>query len=110
MEAAARAGTLSLTTSGSGKTSARSSSCSVMMSRADPDLIAEAERFAEEIADLLHRTVRDDPPIRALTVGNRVVVAPYSDEGDKLDVAMTVAGEHRLDLRIDFRCHWDFTG
>jgi hypothetical protein len=82
----------------------------VTTSSADPDLLAEAARFAEEIADLLHRTVCDDPPIRALTVGSRVVVAPYNGDGEKLDIAMSIAGEHRLDLRIEFRCHWDFTG
>lgn len=52
----------------------------MMMSSTDRELSTET-KFAEEIADLLHRTVSSDPPIRALTVGRRVVVAPSDEDG-----------------------------
>lgn len=79
------------------------------MSDADPDLILEAERFADDIADLLERTVSDQPPVRALAVGGRVLVAPFAEDGDqRADIPLGVRGKHRIDLRFDFRCSWDF--
>ncbi|MEX2549379.1 MAG: hypothetical protein WD638_04060 [Nitriliruptoraceae bacterium] len=79
------------------------------MSKADPELIAEAERFADDIADLLERTVSEQPPIRALAVEGRVLVAPFAADGDQReDIPLTVQGERRLDLRLEFRCAWDF--
>lgn len=80
------------------------------MPTVDAELAAEAQRFAEEIADLIARTVSDDPSIRALARGNRVVVAPFEESGEKVDVPLFVADEHRLSLRIEFLCTWDFAG
>ena len=39
------------------------------MASVEAGLAAEAERFAEDIADLIASTVSDDPPIRALARG-----------------------------------------
>lgn len=80
------------------------------MSSVDPELVREANAFADEIADLLSRTVTEDPPIRALARANRVVVAPLDGDGNKVDIPLTVVGENRLDLRIEYRCTWDFAG
>lgn len=38
------------------------------------------------------------------------MVAPYEDTGDKVHIPLIVAGEHRLDLRLEYRCSFDFTG
>lgn len=79
------------------------------MSDVDPDLILEAERFADDLADLLEKTVSDQPPVRALAVEGRVLVAPITEDGEqRADIPLSVRGEHRLDLRFDFRCSWDF--
>lgn len=80
------------------------------MPASDPQLVVEAERFAEEISDLLQRTVCDDPPIQALTAGGRLLVAPFGEDGERCDIPLQIAGETRLGLRIEFLCNWDFTG
>jgi hypothetical protein len=81
-----------------------------MTSSVDPNLVAEAERFADEIAELLDLTIAGDPPISALARENRVVVAPFTGSGEKTDLPLLVSGEHRLDLRIEYLCTWDFAG
>jgi hypothetical protein len=80
------------------------------MAGSDPALFDAAHAFAAEVAELLHDTVADDPPIRAEVVGERVVVAALDDEGETVSVPLTVAGDRRLDLRVRFRCIFDFTG
>lgn len=80
------------------------------MASVEPGLAAEAERFAEDIADLIAKTVSDDPPIRALARGNRLVVAPFGDTGERVNIPLVVKGQHRLDLRIEYLCTWDFAG
>lgn len=74
----------------------------------DDELRAYTERFADEVADLLTCTVADNPPIAAEVAGPRVVVAPYSPDGTETDVPLTIEGEPRLDLRVRYRCTWDF--
>ncbi|MEX2620204.1 MAG: hypothetical protein WD250_08290 [Egibacteraceae bacterium] len=80
------------------------------MSSVDPALADEAQRFADEIADLLARTVSENPPIRALARNDRVVVAPFDDRGETVTIALSVAGDHRLELLVEFLCTWDFAG
>lgn len=80
------------------------------MRTTDPDLLSHAQNFRDEIAGLLHGTVCDEPPIGAVERGGRVVVAPYNEHLDKVPVPLSVAGQHRIDLRVEFRCTWDFTG
>jgi len=49
------------------------------MTEADPALIETANDFAAEVADLLHQTVVDDPPVGAQVVGDRVVCGRSAD-------------------------------
>lgn len=80
------------------------------MTSDDSILFGAAQDFAAEVADLLHHTVADDPPIRAQLVGQRVAVAALDEEGSTTNIPLVVANEHRLDLRVSFRCIFDFTG
>lgn len=80
------------------------------MTDADPALIETAQEFAAEVSDLLDRTVVDDPPIGAQVAGDRVVVGAFDDDGNTVDIPLTINLEHRLDLRVSFRCTFDFTG
>lgn len=77
---------------------------------ADPALVETASEFAAEVADMLHRTVVDDPPIGAQVGGDRVVVGAFDQDGNTVDLPLSIQGEHRLDLRVSFRCTFDFTG
>lgn len=76
----------------------------------DSNLLAVAQDFANELADLLHQTVVSDPPIRAQVLGERVLVGAINEEGESVDLPLLIAGERRLDLRISFRCTYDYTG
>lgn len=80
------------------------------MTAADERLVQKAGEFADEVADLLVRTVCDDPPVTAQVRGNRVVVATLDEDGDEVAIPLRIAGEHRLDLKVRFRCTWDSTG
>lgn len=80
------------------------------MTDADPALIETASEFAAEVGDLLDRTVVDEPPIGAQVVDDRVVVGAFDHYGDTVDLPLTIQGEHRLALRVSFRCTFDFTG
>lgn len=81
------------------------------MPTTDPKLLEEARRFADEIADLLHRTVcADDPPVRAQAHDGRAVVGPVNEDGHSTTLPLMIRGEPRLDLRLQLRCTWDFTG
>jgi len=80
------------------------------MTGADPALIETASEFAADISDLLGRTVVDEPPIGAQVADDRVVVGALDDNGNTVDMQLTIRSEHRLDLRVSFRCIFDFTG
>lgn len=80
------------------------------MTEADPTLVAAAQDFAQEIADLLAGTVAADQPIGAQIAADRVVVSAFDDDGNSVDVPLRIAGENRLNLRVSFRCTFDFTG
>jgi hypothetical protein len=41
---------------------------------------------------------------------DRVLVGAFDDEGNTVDMPLRIDGEHRLDLRVSFRCTFDFTG
>lgn len=77
----------------------------------DAALVQETDEFAQRIVALLAGTVCDDPPISAeVGADGRVVVAPRDESGTELGIPLTIAGVHRLDLRLLYRCTWDFTG
>jgi hypothetical protein len=82
------------------------------MAEAEAEALAvDAQRFADEIVDLLDGTIcSGDAPITAEAVGNRVRVAAVDEKGDSLGMPLHIAGEHRLDLHILYWCTWDFTG
>lgn len=80
------------------------------MTDADPALIGTASEFAAEVGDLLDRTVVDDPPIGAQVADDRVVVGAFDHDGNTVDMPLAIQGEPRLDLRVSFRCTFDFTG
>ena len=80
------------------------------MTTADQSLLDAAQDFAEDIADLLSRTIAEDPPIRAQVLGGRVVVGGFDQDGQSVDIPLLISGQHRLNLRISFRCSFDFTG
>lgn len=80
------------------------------MTDADPALIETASGFAAEVGDLLDRTVVDDPPIGAQVADDRVVVGAFDHDGNTVDMPLAIQGEPRLDLRVSFRCTFDFTG
>ena len=80
------------------------------MTDAEPDLIDTAQEFAAEIGDLLAQTVVDEPSVGAQVAGERVIVGAFDDDGNSVDLPLTIQGEHRLDLRVSFRCTFDFTG
>lgn len=80
------------------------------MGSGDPSLLAAAREFADEVADLLHQTVVEDPPIRAEVAGGRVVVAAFDDDDNVVGMPLVIAGEERLALRTSLRCTFDFTG
>lgn len=80
------------------------------MSGADPALIEAAQEFGSEVGDLLGRTVVDDPPIGGQVAGDRVLVGAFDDDGNTVDMPLTIDDQHRLDLRVSFRCTFDFTG
>jgi hypothetical protein len=64
------------------------------MTDADPALIETAQEFAAEVGDLLARTVADDPPIAAQVAGGRVVVGAFDDDGNTVDIPLTINGQH----------------
>ena len=80
------------------------------MTDADPALTETAGEFAAEVGDLLRRTVVDEPPVGAQVAGERVVVGAFDEDGNTVDMPLTIQGEHRLDLRVSFRCIFDYTG
>lgn len=80
------------------------------MPDADPALTDAASEFAAEVGDLLCRTVVDEPPVGAQVAGDRVVVGAFDEDGNTVDMPLTIQGEHRLDLRVSFRCIFDYTG
>lgn len=80
------------------------------MAGADPALVNAAQNFADDLADLLQRTITDDPPIRAEVRGDRVVVSAFDNSGETVALPLMIAREHHLDLRVFFRCTFDFTG
>lgn len=82
------------------------------MSPADePDeaLVTRAAEFAEQSAQTLERTIASSAPVTAQVRGVNVVVAPYNDHGDRTSVPLSINAEHRLDLRVEYWCRWDFT-
>lgn len=81
-----------------------------MATSENESLLDAAQEFAADVADLLHRTVASESPIRAEVVGERVVVGALDDEGNTVTIPLVVADEHRLGLRVSFRCIFDFTG
>lgn len=80
------------------------------MASSDPALFDAAQEFAAEVVDTLHGTIADDPPVRAEIRGDRVLIAALDDEGNTVSIPLVVADEHRLDLRVSFRCIFDSTG
>lgn len=79
------------------------------MTGAEPALIETASEFAAEVSDLLGTTVVDEPAIGAQVTDDRVVVAAFDDDGNTVDMPLTIQGVHRLDLRVSFRCTFDVT-
>jgi hypothetical protein len=80
------------------------------MAKTDDPLLAVAQNFADEVADLLDKTITQDAPMRAQVVDDRVDVAALSDVGESVAMPLTIEGQHRLDLRVRFGCTFDFTG
>jgi hypothetical protein len=76
----------------------------------DPDLLTTAQEFADEVAHLLDGTIADDPSVKAQVVSDRVLVAAIDDDGDTATLPLNIAGRRQLDLRVSFRCTFDFTG
>ena len=80
----------------------------MMMTPTDPELLATAEDFAGDIADLLDCTVADAAPVRAQVSNDRIVVGTVREDGGITSVPLKVQGEYRLGLRLHFQCQWDF--
>jgi len=80
----------------------------VTMASPDTELLREAEAFADDIADLLDRTVTVDAAVRAQVRGARILVGAFQPDGEATSIPLQVRGEHRLDLRVRFQCEWDF--
>jgi hypothetical protein len=77
----------------------------------DPALLAEAEQFAAEVAEVLSGTVTpDDIAVAARVHEARVVVGPVNEQGlpSKLTLPVTETATVRLD--ISFSCSWDSEG
>lgn len=80
------------------------------MNKVDAALWQAATEFADDIADLLVRTIVDDAPIRPKAAGSRVVVAAYNHEDDRTAIPLLVGGAPRYELRVESKCMWDSSG
>lgn len=87
----------------------RSSSCWATVT-ADPELLQQAGDFADQIADVLHRSICPDPPIQAQIRGDRILVASSCEDGHVIRMPVNVGGTPRLEFRVRLWCTWDGTG
>lgn len=71
-------------------------------SEGEARLEQHAQDFADDLQDLLTRTVSGAVAVKARTLDPRVVVEP-----DVNPLELTVQGEHGVDLSLWFRCCWD---
>lgn len=75
----------------------------------DEELLSVADEFAHQIAETLDHTVASSTPVTARVRGSSVVVAAYNEHGDLATIPLHIRDEHRLDLRFEYWCRWDFT-
>lgn len=73
----------------------------------DPDLVREAQAFADDVANLLQSTVADDAPIRAEVQGDRVLVAALDVDGGTILIPLVINGQRAAQLRVEYECVWD---
>jgi len=79
----------------------------------NPDLIARASAFADDITSRLHRVVKTEKSLSALLMpgrnGGRVMVGIVEDDGFGT-FPLYIDDKHRLDLLLKFNCCMDSSG
>lgn len=77
-----------------------------MLLATEAELASEAHRFAERVRRLLDGTVAQQAPISATTADGRALIGVISVDGrlSSAGLPLTIGGEHRLDLKVSYRC------
>jgi hypothetical protein len=76
----------------------------------DPLLLATAQEFADEVAEVLTGTVVDEVMIVAHVHGDRVTIGPVNEQGLNCLVTLPVADNATVRLDISYSCAWDSAG
>lgn len=80
------------------------------MSAEDPALLQQCERFAEEIAGVLQRTVDPAAQVRARVHEDRVSLGPIKPDGSSTRIPLTISRRSAAWLDLSMSFGWDHAG